>query len=144
MGAAVLAAALPMQFCEHAAVPLSMALQNAGASGGLAFATLATMPAINMASLGVVAHLAGMAAAVRVACTLWLCGFVGSFIADAAGIRLSIVGHGDSLLPEWYEHSSRFVMGAVMVFALMRLTRRSLFSATTTSSCCEAAGCKAD
>lgn len=140
--AAVLAAALPMQFCEHAAVPLAVALQNAGASGGLAFATLATMPSVNLAAFGVVAALAGPAAIPRVAISIWICGFAGSFAADWIGIQVVPVGDPSSALPEWYEQASRWVMGAIAVGAVFRLLLRSV---SQRQNCCgDAKACKAD
>merc|ERR1712146_766157 len=72
--AAVLLLALPLQFCEHAAVPLAAALRKAGASGGLAFSVLATMPSMNLTSYGVVASVAGAAGAVCVAIAVWVSG----------------------------------------------------------------------
>merc|ERR1712232_555228 len=78
--AAVLFLAMPLQFCEHAAVPLAAALQKAGATGGLAFSVLATLPGMNASSLGVVASVAGAVGAARVAAALWLSGVLGSFV----------------------------------------------------------------
>eukprot|EP00439_Symbiodinium_sp_Y106_P010860 s4125_g1.t1 len=51
---------------EHASVPLAVALQKAGASGGLAFAVLATVPAISTASAAVLWRVSGFSGAVRV------------------------------------------------------------------------------
>lgn len=143
--AAVLAVALPMQFCEHASVPLAAALQTAGASGGLAFATLATMPSMNLASFGVVAHLGGSVAAVRVVAVLWLCGFLGSFAGDWAGVQVSPVGHGHGMLPSWYETASRWVMIAIAVCAVVRLISRKCISTIEPEACCGSSKpCKAD
>ena len=47
----LLAAALPLQLCEHATVSLAAGIQRKGGSAGLAFAFLLSAPATNLASL---------------------------------------------------------------------------------------------
>lgn len=141
--AAVLLLALPLQFCEHAAVPLAAALQKAGASGGLAFAVLTTLPGMNLSSYGVVASVAGAAGAARVAAALWLTGLVGSFVADWVGIEILQIGHGQGMLPEWYEHASRWIMAAIAISAVLRKLRNVLAPAPA-SSCCNDKACKSD
>lgn len=61
---------------------LPEALQKAGATGGLSFAVLASMPAINSASIAVVAKMAGFRAASQVLLVIWLGGIALSYMAD--------------------------------------------------------------
>mmetsp|Transcript_5584 Transcript_5584/g.11362 ORF Transcript_5584/g.11362 Transcript_5584/m.11362 type:complete len:331 (+) Transcript_5584:344-1336(+) len=131
----VLLLTLPLQFCEHAAVPLAIALQKAGASGGLAFAALATVPALNLASLGVVATLAGTVGAARAAAGLWLGGVAGSFAADALGLSVVRVGHGEGALPEWYERASLWAMGAISMGSVLRFALRRLAGGNSVHCC---------
>jgi len=140
---AVLLLALPLQFCEHAAVPLAAALQKAGASGGLAFSVLATMPSMNMASYGVVASVAGPAGAVCVAAAVWLSGIACSFIGDWAGVNVVQIGNGDHMLPEWFKDPSQWIMGAIATFAVFRKLKQALGS-DTSDSCCKEKTCKDD
>lgn len=135
--AAVLLLAVPLQFCEHAAVPLAAALRKAGASGGLAFAVLATMPSMNLTSYGVVANVSGVFGAVRVAAAVWFSGFAVSFIADWAGFDVVQVGHGDAMLPEWYELTSKVIMAAVLAGAVVRWIKILVApAAEEVPSCC--------
>jgi uncharacterized membrane protein YraQ (UPF0718 family) len=64
------------------------ALQKAGATGGLSFAVLASLPAINSASIALVAQLAGLRAALQVLLMIWLCGISLSYIADFANAEV--------------------------------------------------------
>lgn len=131
---AVLALALPLSFCEHAAVPLAAALQRAGAGSGLSFAMLATLPGVNMATFGVIGGIAGKAGAARVAAVIWAAGLAGSYLGDYMGAEVVLVGHEDSGLPEWYQHASQYVMGAILVCAAVRLVLRLV--SPKKSSCC--------
>ncbi|CAK9035462.1 UPF0718 protein YcgR, partial [Durusdinium trenchii] len=119
--AAVLAVALPLQFCEHAAVPLAVALQKAGATGGLAFATLASLPAINSASLAFIAHIAGGRSALQVLLSVWLFGMVLSYLADWAQLELLQVGHSEEGLPAWFVKLSKPLMGVISLGSLWRI-----------------------
>lgn len=67
---------------------IAKALQKAGASGGLSFAVLAALPAINSASIAVVAQIGGLRAALQVLLMIWLCGIFLSYIADFANIEV--------------------------------------------------------
>jgi len=140
--AAVLLVALPLQFCEHAAVPLAVALQNAGASGGLAFSVLATLPGVNMATFGVISTIAGIKGAVRVAFALWSCGLLGSFVADFMHVEVTKIGHAEEILPDWYVYSSRWIMGAVVLLTFFR--KVSTFVDGEASACCSEKSCKSD
>merc|ERR1712032_386979 len=141
--AAVLALALPLNFCEHAAVPLAIALQKAGATGGLAFAVLATLPGINVSSFGVVANFAGTVGALRVALAMWLSGLALSLIADFARFEVTQIGHGEAMLPEWYVYASKRIAGVAVSFILLR-DLWELVQSKETSSCCSDKSCKAD
>ena len=46
---------------------------------------------------------------------VWLSGFACSFIADWAGVDVVQTGHGDAMLPEWYQQASKWVMGAIFI-----------------------------
>lgn len=67
---------------------IAKALQKAGASGGLSFAVLAALPAINSASIAVVAQIGGLRAALQVLLMIWLCGIFLSYIADFANTEV--------------------------------------------------------
>lgn len=67
---------------------IAKALQKAGASGGLSFAVLAALPAINSASIAVVAQIGGLRAALQVLLMIWLCGTFLSYIADFANTEV--------------------------------------------------------
>ena len=67
---------------------IAKALQKAGASGGLSFAVLAALPAINSASIAVVAQIGGVRAALQVLLMIWLCGIFLSYIADFANTEV--------------------------------------------------------
>ncbi|CAE8739085.1 unnamed protein product [Polarella glacialis] len=144
--AAVLALALPLQFCEHASVLLAAALQKAGASGGLSFAVLTTLPAVNAASGAVLLRIVGVTGAMRVMFAIWLTGFIGSYLADAVGAKVEQIGHAEEGLPEWYVSASQLVMGAVAVAALFRCALRwTGTEAQHESQCCSGSkACKAD
>eukprot|EP00933_Yihiella_yeosuensis_P012237 TRINITY_DN12048_c0_g2_i1.p1 TRINITY_DN12048_c0_g2~~TRINITY_DN12048_c0_g2_i1.p1 ORF type:complete len:276 (-),score=44.24 TRINITY_DN12048_c0_g2_i1:281-991(-) len=116
----LLSLALPLQFCEHAAVPITAALQKAGASGGLAFAMLTTLPAINVGSAGVIIKIAGLYGATRVIGSIVVTGLALSYLADAMKMRVEQVGHSTEALPEWYVHCSRWVLGVLTIFSIAR------------------------
>lgn len=137
---AVLLLALPLSFCEHAAVPLAAALQRAGAGSGLSFAMLATLPGVNMATFGVIGGIAGKAAAARVAAVIWAAGLAGSYLGDRFGAEVVLVGHGEAELPEWYVQASQWVMGAIVLCAALRLVLRLIRPKTSSGDCCST-GC---
>lgn len=135
--------ALPLQFCEHAAVPLSAALQRAGASGGLGFAVLATLPSVNTASLGIIASFAGPFGAARVAAAVWLSGVLGSYAAEQLGADVEMNGHVDQLVPEWFAASSPYMVGAIAVGAVVR-NLPSYLKSGRQANCDSACGKKTD
>jgi len=124
--AAALGAALPLQFCEHASVPLAVAVQKAGATGGLAFAVLATLPSISAASAAVLLRVLGFLGVVRVLGAIWLCGLALSFVADGLSLSVEQVGHSDELLPTWFVTVSKPLMGVIAVASVIRTVRSRL------------------
>merc|ERR1712113_1055150 len=93
---------------------------NAGASGGLAFSVLATLPSINIGSLTAIANFTSATCCARVIVTLWLSGMILSYAADWAGVEISQVGHSAEVLPEWYMGCSRWVVGLITVVSVVR------------------------
>eukprot|EP00747_Dinoflagellata_sp_TGD_P028693 gnl/TRDRNA2_/TRDRNA2_133423_c1_seq1.p1 gnl/TRDRNA2_/TRDRNA2_133423_c1~~gnl/TRDRNA2_/TRDRNA2_133423_c1_seq1.p1 ORF type:complete len:275 (+),score=31.57 gnl/TRDRNA2_/TRDRNA2_133423_c1_seq1:115-825(+) len=146
--AVVLLISVPLQFCEHAVVPLAAALQRAGASGGLAFAVLATVPGLNTGSLSIIAKIAGVTAAARVVIAVWLSGFLASYLADWAGAGVVQVGHSAEILPDWYVSTSRWVVLIIAACAVWRHRRLLLVTAEQKedpNNCCEGRfSCKKD
>ncbi|CAL1168224.1 unnamed protein product [Cladocopium goreaui] len=138
--ASAIAVALPLQFCEHASVPLAVALQKAGATGGLSFAVLASLPAINSASIALVAQLAGLRAALQVLLMIWLCGISLSYIADFANAEVVQVGHSHDGLPQWFVYISKPLMGVIASLSVWRLS--SFGTATRATGCSGCKGCK--
>jgi len=136
--AAVLALSLPLQFCEHAAVPLASALGKGGASGGLAFAVLSTMPATSAGALAVLQRVIGLAGVARVAIAVWASGLMLSFAADAAGLQLQDQpGHNENPLPEWFVMGSQYVLGLSAVLALMRVLGARMRGLPAVAPCCK-------
>jgi len=136
--ASAIAVSIPLQFCEHASVPLAVALQKAGASGGLSFAVLAALPAINSASIAVVAQIGGLRAALQVLLMIWLCGIFLSYIADFANIEVVQVGHSHEGLPEWFVQISKPLMSLIGLMSLWRAISRVLRGkATLDGKCCK-------
>lgn len=124
--AVTLGFALPLQFCEHASVPLAVALQKAGASGGLAFAVLATVPAISTASAAVLWRVSGFAGAVRVVLAIWATGLALSFLADGLGAEMEQIGHSHEALPDLFVWVSQPVMGVLALASGIRTVRHHL------------------
>lgn len=106
----LLAAALPLQLCEHSTVTAAAALQKAGGGPGLAFAFLLSAPATNVPSLLMLMRhgvAAARLAAVRVALAVTLAALVASYAVDAAGVDLLVVDEAEAAtsafdLPGWF------------------------------------------
>eukprot|EP00929_Paragymnodinium_shiwhaense_P093065 TRINITY_DN53122_c0_g1_i1.p1 TRINITY_DN53122_c0_g1~~TRINITY_DN53122_c0_g1_i1.p1 ORF type:complete len:425 (-),score=53.70 TRINITY_DN53122_c0_g1_i1:374-1648(-) len=139
---ALLLVSLPLQFCEHAAVPLAATLQRTGSSGGLAFSVLTTLPGMNAATFGVIATVAGFAGAMRATVAIWLCGFVGSYVADVFGAEVVPMGESEDLLPLWYQDSSRWVVGALFIVCVIRRIHRLSMGGHQESCCAQGGHCK--
>ena len=108
----LLAAALPLQLCEHTTVTAAAALQKAGGGPGLAFAFLLSAPATNVPSLLMLmrhgATSSARLAAVRVALAVTLAALVASYAVDAAGVDLLVVDEANAaasafdIMPSWF------------------------------------------
>eukprot|EP00966_Prymnesium_polylepis_P157969 3651102-Prymnesium_polylepis.1 len=94
---AVLAAALPLQLCEHSTVAYAAAIQKAGGAPGLAFAFLLAAPATNLPTLLLLLRSRGhgRAAAVRLAAALTAAALALSYAVDASGVDLLVEREAD-------------------------------------------------
>ena len=124
----VLAAALPLQLCEHSTVTLAAGVQKAGGGAGLAFALLLAAPAINLPSLLLIASAKGEKsaryAAARVAVALTISALLLSYVVDAAGVDL-LVAHDADLggmteLPKPLVDASPWVAGLLTFAAVLQ------------------------
>ena len=144
----VLAAALPLQVCEHTSVTIAAGVQKAGGSPGLAFAFLLAAPATNLASLFVLARPRGTEGdaasgsegrrasrlvVLRVALALVVAPLALSLAVDGARLDLLVqkeaeVAGSMPALPWWYASLSPWLAGALASAALLRAVRARLGS----------------
>ena len=161
--AAVLAASVPVQLCEHSTVTVAAGIQQAGGAPGLAFAFLLAAPAINLPSLLLLAtsvrepppnpHAlaaaapagggAGRAMVAAVGLSLLAAALGLSLVVDWLGWDLLVTEeaslHAPSLeLPPALVAASPYVIGALAAAAAARalVRSRSLVADTAVDACC--------
>lgn len=128
---AVVAAALPLQLCEHGVVSFAAALERAGATPGTAHAFLLSAPATNAASLGVLVRAAsgraggGPGTALRGAMGIAAAAVALSYVADRPDVLGGSEGGskiGDAVetfsLPGWFSDLSVYICGALLAASL--------------------------
>jgi uncharacterized membrane protein YraQ (UPF0718 family) len=117
----ILGAALPLQMCEHSVVAFAVALQEAGASPGTAFAFLLSAPASNVATLSLVLRRAGGArAAVQSGAAVVATAVSISYAADALGANLVAQGSASDAFPEWYVQGSTWAVAALAAVSCVK------------------------
>ena len=123
---AVLAAALPLQLCEHSTVTAARAIRDAGGSPGLAFAFLLSAPATNLPSLLLLVAARrerARAAALRVAAAIAATALALSYAVDFAGADL-FVERDDAVgamatFPPWFVDACPWVAAWLAVAAVV-------------------------
>ena len=138
----VLAAAMPLQLCEHSSVALAAGVQKAGGGAGLAFALLLAAPAVNLPSLLLLTSAQPRSGprsgprvsrfvALRVSLALMTGALLLSYAVDAAGIDLLVAqeaeaGGAGSMaeLPAPLVLASPWMAGLLGIAALVRAKAR--------------------
>jgi len=116
---------LPFQLCEHGVVSFAKALQQSGATPGLAQAFLLCAPATNIATLGAVLRSTGnnASAALRSAVALAMVALALSYIVDgwlSQTLSLASDDHIDSFiqLPQWWASVSVYICAGMLAVSL--------------------------